>query len=244
MTRDGILSLIVAAGCHGAVLFGITIPPREVLPVPPEPEQTYVEVVLAEAPPSLLAAPAVVAPPPPPEVKPPPVPEPPPPPPKEPVPPPPPPKVEVMKLPEPPPPPPAPAPVPTKPVAAPVQVAAAAAPVTTNEGPAVAGPPAAKGPSETGDKYQRVSAASYKKKSKLEYPDRAKKENQEGNVLLTLYINEFGGLDKVEVKESSGYPLLDQAAVANEKKSKFNPTYIGNRPVASKAEVPYSFKLK
>lgn len=247
MNRDGVISVIAAIGCHGAVLFGISVsPPARPLPPPPEKKMTYVEVTLAASAPAVPEPPAAVAPPPPaPVVKPPPEPEPPPPP-KEPEPVIPPPKPEVMKLPEPPPPPPKPVVTPA-PAAPPKSVAVAStpAPITTNVGPAFQpGAPEGKNLQPPGDKYQKISQPSYKQRSELKYPERARTMNREGLVILMVYINETGGLDKIEVKQSSGSRLLDDAAVANERNSKFNPMYIGNRPVPSKAEVPYNFKLK
>ena len=92
--------------------------------------------------------------------------------------------------------------------------------------------------------YIAVEEPSYRKRGRAEYPVQARRLKQEGVVWLTLYINPQGGLDRLEVKESSGFPLLDQAAVEAEKKSRFQPAYARGKPVASKVEVPYRFQLK
>jgi protein TonB len=94
-----------------------------------------------------------------------------------------------------------------------------------------------------GSEYQLLNQPYYTKRGQARYPLEAKKLRQEGTVVLTLYINALGRLDKIEIKESSGFPQLDEAAIAAERQSRFRPAYLGNRPVASKAEVPYRFQL-
>ena len=93
-------------------------------------------------------------------------------------------------------------------------------------------------------RYHILSQPYYLKRGQPDYPALARRKRQEGAVVLTVFINALGSLDKIEVKESSGIPLLDEAAVAAERKSRFRPAYVDNRPVPSKAEVPYRFKLE
>ncbi len=69
------------------------------------------------------------------------------------------------------------------------------------------------------------------------------RRRQEGSVVLTLYINEFGKLDKVEIKESSGFKILDDAALFAARYSTFKPAYVDGRPTPCKAEAPYRFVL-
>ena len=92
--------------------------------------------------------------------------------------------------------------------------------------------------------YHILSQPYYLKRSQTDYPALARRKRQEGVVVLTVFINAHGSLDKIEVKESSGFPLLDEAAVAADCKSRFRPAYVDNRPVPSKAQVPYRFKLE
>jgi protein TonB len=96
----------------------------------------------------------------------------------------------------------------------------------------------------TGSDYQAVSSASFRKRADLKYPTRAQRANQEGLTLLTVYLNESGKADKVEVTESSGFPLLDEAAVKFARESIFNPAFVGNSPIRSKVELPVRFGLK
>lgn len=153
------------------------------------------------------------------------------------------PEPEVLKMPEPTPPDPQPAP--PEPAH---EVATASTPDSATTSPATQGSqPAGVGvvtnQASVGSEYQLLSQPYYTKRGQARYPLEAKKLRQEGTVVLTLYINALGRLDKIEIKESSGFPLLDKAAIAAERQSRFRPAYLGNRPVASKAEVPYRFQL-
>lgn len=91
--------------------------------------------------------------------------------------------------------------------------------------------------------YQTIEQPYYLKRGKPEYPSQAKRLKQEGVVVLALFINERGGLDNIEVVQSSGFPLLDEAAIAAERRSRFRPAYLRDRPVACRATVPYRFVL-
>ena len=48
---------------------------------------------------------------------------------------------------------------------------------------------------------------------KKNYPSGARSRNQTGNVKLFLQISADGGINRAEVLETSGYSLLDQAAL-------------------------------
>lgn len=240
MRQESVISIGLALASHAVVLFGV--PGTLLRPAPKAPEPAYIEVSLMAAPLALPVAeiepqgsqPAP-APTPKPEVESPPQPE------AEPQQPAPivaPSEPEVPKMPEstpadPQPVPPAPAhQIATDPTpdSAPVDGQAAGVGVVTNQ-------------VTVGGEYQLLNQPYYKKRGQAKYPLEAKKLRQEGTVVLTLYINALGRLDKIEIKESSGFPLLDEAAIAAERQSRFRPAYLGNRPLASKAEVPYRFQL-
>lgn len=243
MRRESVISIGLALASHAVVLFGV--PAILLRPAVESPETAYIEV-------SLTAAPAVVpvadaepqvsqpAPPPtplldaeplPPKLEP-----------QQPDPVVAPPKPEDVK------PPPTPAEPALAPPEPPQQVAAASTPDSATASPATdraqpAGVSAAANQSNVGGEYQLLNQPYYVKRGQARYPLEAKKLRQEGTVVLTLYINALGRLDKIEVKESSGCALLDEAAIAAERQSRFRPAYLGNRPVPSKAEVPYRFQL-
>jgi periplasmic protein TonB len=141
-------------------------------------------------------------------------------------PPPPQPKLEPKPEPEPPPKPemtmPTPKPEPPPPVAPPVAI------------------PQPKPPTE----YVSVTQPNYAKRAEPIYPEQARRWRQQGIVVLALYINEFGTLDKVEIVKSSGFQLLDAAAVKAMKQSQFAPAMDGATPIRSRAEATVTFKLE
>jgi protein TonB len=89
-----------------------------------------------------------------------------------------------------------------------------------------------------------VSQPSYLERVDPVYPAQARRLRQEGAVVLTLFISAEGRLDRIEVTKSSGHRLLDEAAVAAERKSRFRPATVEGRPVPCQAEVPYRFELE
>lgn len=268
MSRDTLISAGAALGLHLAVLFGLTVPAGPSVFEKTSTEPPYVEVTLAEPPPPapepVTAAPAPEpeapqAVPPPPEPKP----EPAPPPPKpEPVP-----EPEVKKGPEPPPkpleppstpkkeevakpePPPAlPARKPAPSSQPPDQVAATHSVRATPASQPVAPPPAAPSPAgaaagDLGGTGVPTTAPYPIRKIKPTYPKRAQELGREGLALVTVYINEFGRVDKVELKESSGCSMLDDEALEAAKQWRFRPAQINKRAVPSKVEIPYRFQL-
>ena len=76
------------------------------------------------------------------------------------------------------------------------------------------------------------------------YPQLAKQMHQEGLVTLMVEVDKKGMPVKVEVKQSSGYQLLDQAALAAVRHWRFQPERIGNLPIESKVTIPIRFRLE
>ena len=62
-------------------------------------------------------------------------------------------------------------------------------------------------------------------------------------MLLTVSVNETGAPTKVEVKQSSGFSLLDEAAMQAVRRWKFEPGKLNNQAVVSEVEVPVRFQL-
>lgn len=77
-----------------------------------------------------------------------------------------------------------------------------------------------------------------------EYPQLARQMHQEGLVMLSVEVDQKGMPVKVEVKQSSGYQLLDQAALKAVKRWRFQPERIGDIPIRSRVEVPVRFRLE
>ena len=75
------------------------------------------------------------------------------------------------------------------------------------------------------------------------YPERAKEQKQEGLVILLARVDGSGRPVEVNIKQSSGYFLLDEAGLKAVKGWKFKPARRGGLAVESKTEVPIRFRL-
>ena len=146
---------------------------------------------------------------------------------------------------------PQPQPSPSK-VSAPTEVAQAApvAPVsapTTPTPPAPPAPPApAPAPVVTAPSKTEVSIpASYSASNqKPIYPNMSKRLGEQGTVVLRVLVKADGSAGEVEVKSSSSYPRLDQAAVEAVKTWRFNSAKIDGKAIDEWYQVPIPFKLQ
>lgn len=77
-----------------------------------------------------------------------------------------------------------------------------------------------------------------------EYPQLAKQMHQEGLVILKVEVDQKGIPVKVEVKQSSGYKLLDQSALKAVRRWRFQPKRIGGLSVKSRVAIPVRFRLE
>ncbi len=75
------------------------------------------------------------------------------------------------------------------------------------------------------------------------YPSAAKRRHQEGTVVLLVALDANGRADSIDVKQSSGFSILDDAATRAVRRWKFDPAQSGGRPVPSKVQVPVRFQL-
>jgi periplasmic protein TonB len=75
------------------------------------------------------------------------------------------------------------------------------------------------------------------------YPPAARREHQEGVVLLAVDVGANGRPTGVVVKKSSGVAILDEAAVTAVRRWSFEPARSAGLPVASTVEVPVRFSL-
>lgn len=67
---------------------------------------------------------------------------------------------------------------------------------------------------------------------------------EQGKVLLRVYVNEQGLPEKIEIKQSSGYERLDEAAIATVQRWKFVPGKRNGVPEAMWNIVPINFVLR
>lgn len=79
---------------------------------------------------------------------------------------------------------------------------------------------------------------------KPEYPPQARRNNWEGAILLELIISPEGKVEKLTVLQSSGYPLLDQAAEKTVKNWRYRPAAKDEVAVAWRTRVRIKFVLE
>jgi protein TonB len=107
--------------------------------------------------------------------------------------------------------------------------------------PVVIPPPQPKPPTE---EYVPVTQPTFAQQATHVYPTEAARRHQQGTVVLMLYVNGSGALDKVEIVKSSGFPLLDAAAIKEMKQSRFEPAMDGAIPIRSRAQASVTYRLE
>jgi protein TonB len=90
---------------------------------------------------------------------------------------------------------------------------------------------------------REVSEAEYLSNPPPTYPEQARRRRQQGAVLLLVDIDSVGEVEKVTVKESAGFPILDRSALATVAKWRFAPAISEGSPVPSQVLVPIRFEL-
>ncbi|MBI3306297.1 MAG: energy transducer TonB [Candidatus Omnitrophica bacterium] len=75
------------------------------------------------------------------------------------------------------------------------------------------------------------------------YPALAREKGWEGVVLLSVFVQGDGNPGEVTVEKSSGYKILDNAAVSAVTKWRFKPARVGNMSFSSWVRIPIRFSL-
>lgn len=83
----------------------------------------------------------------------------------------------------------------------------------------------------------------YRSNPAPDYPIPSRRRREEGTVLLNVVVNASGLPDAVSVQRSSGYPLLDRAAVATVQHWTFEPARVNAVAMSSTVVVPVRFSL-
>ncbi len=107
-----------------------------------------------------------------------------------------------------------------------------APPVVANHTPAPPAPPSA----------PRFDAA-YLNNPAPPYPPISRRMNEQGKVLLHVVVGADGLPKEVSIAKSSGFPRLDDAAIAAVEKWRFVPAKQGDQAVTASVNVPINFKL-
>ncbi|MGH7845225.1 MAG: energy transducer TonB [Candidatus Binatia bacterium] len=76
-----------------------------------------------------------------------------------------------------------------------------------------------------------------------EYPERARRQGWEGTVLLDVLITREGKPEKIEIKQSSGFEILDKAAIQAVTGWRFQPARYGTTALEGWVKVPIVFRL-
>ncbi|MBU2895732.1 energy transducer TonB [Vibrio hepatarius] len=75
------------------------------------------------------------------------------------------------------------------------------------------------------------------------YPDSAKRFGREGEVIVSIELDDKGNKTRISIIHSSGYHSLDRAALAAVDKWQFVAYKKNDRPVASQVTIPIRFSL-
>ena len=125
------------------------------------------------------------------------------------------------------------------------------APVDPAPGASVpeAGPPPSPAPSPSpgGSVVSRgesvIAKPHYRSNPKPDYPTRSLRQREEGVVLLNVAVGLDGRSGEIALKQISGHPLLDEAAIQAVRRWTFEPARVDGRAVSSFAVVPVRFSL-
>ncbi len=145
---------------------------------------------------------------------------------------------------------PKPAPTPPKaarPLAAPRAPASPTAPSTASAPSAVSAPAAAPAhPAAVADAAPTAPRfdADYLHNPAPAYPAMARRNGEEGRVQISVRVSAQGRAEQVEVRHSSGYARLDEAALSTVRQWRFVPARRGEEAVAASVLVPIVFRLE
>lgn len=225
------VSLLLALALHAYVLWGWKREPPGVALAAGEPDAVQVEL-FAETPAAAEAEPEPQTQPPPPE----------------------PPPVPPEPMPPPPDPIPAPAEIPMpaperepepQPVATPApRPKPAPRPPTTKSTRTTAKPGVSAPGGALGGSGDAEARARWKRRVVPDYPSAAKRAGQRGSVQVLVSVNALGQPVGARIIKSSGYPMLDDAALRAARSSQFFPKKIFGLPAPDSVIAPYTFRIE
>lgn len=76
------------------------------------------------------------------------------------------------------------------------------------------------------------------------YPPFARRLGHEGRVVIRIQVLSSGEVAAASIERSSGYAVLDEAALATIKRWRFRPAQRAGQPVDATLNVPINFKLQ
>ena len=78
----------------------------------------------------------------------------------------------------------------------------------------------------------------------IAYPIQLWDQDMEGQTLLRVRVSDTGGVDSVEIVDSSGYEAFDSAAVAGARELRFSPARRDGERIEVWATVPVRFSKR
>jgi protein TonB len=90
---------------------------------------------------------------------------------------------------------------------------------------------------------QPIYNADYLDNPEPRYPPVSKRNGEQGLVMLRVLVNAGGRADAVEIRRSSGYARLDEAARETVRGWRFVPAKRGGEPAAAWVLIPISFGI-
>lgn len=88
------------------------------------------------------------------------------------------------------------------------------------------------------------SPVRYARTVKPRYPRKARRAGWEGTTLLKVLVNSEGAPGRVTVERTSGFEILDEAAVKAVRRWRFHPARRGIAPLSSWVRIPVAFRLE
>jgi protein TonB len=105
-------------------------------------------------------------------------------------------------------------------------------------------PPAPVAPAPAAKTSVYISADYAATNRKPVYPSMSMRYGEQGTVVLRVLVKADGTAGQVEIKSSSGYPLLDESAKATVQSWRFRPATSDGKPMADWFLIPIPFKLQ
>jgi protein TonB len=89
-----------------------------------------------------------------------------------------------------------------------------------------------------------IFAADYLDNPPPSYPVLSRRAGEQGRVVLRVLVNPGGRADEVQIRASSGFARLDEAARDTVRRWRFVPAKRGDQPVPEWVLIPISFRLE
>ncbi len=83
----------------------------------------------------------------------------------------------------------------------------------------------------------------YLSNSPPDYPDAARRDKEEGLVVLDVIVGTDGRPESIAIRNGSGFSDLDQSALAAVRAWRFRPASLGSVKVKSRVTIPIRFRL-